>query len=114
MVSRSTVGGQSQSLRGGAPKLLGLLLPVRLAPGDVPGLDLQRQLPQRLLGQVVAEVVEEADDVFVPLQLVMPEMTSTDQIAAVFYGHLTGLNEGVWRNVWNVWNVNYMRKSAEE
>lgn len=38
---------------------LGLLLAVRLAPGDVPGFDLQRQLPQGLLRQVVAEVVEE-------------------------------------------------------
>lgn len=58
----------------GGPRALGLLLAVRLAPGDVPGLDLQRQLPQGLLRQVVAEVVEEADDVFVALQLVMPEM----------------------------------------
>lgn len=57
-----------------APGALGLLLAFRLAPGDVPGLDLQRQLPQGLLCQVVAEVVEEADDVFVALQLIMPEM----------------------------------------
>lgn len=53
---------------------LGLLLAVRLAPGDVPGFDLERQLPQRLLCQVVAEVVEERHDVFVALQLIMPEM----------------------------------------
>lgn len=56
-----------------APRTLGLLLAVRLAPGDVPRLDLQRQLPQGLLCEVVTEVIEEGDDVFVALQLVMPE-----------------------------------------
>lgn len=60
--------------QGRGPPALGLLLTVRLAPGDVPGLDLQRQFPQSLLCQVVAEVVEERDDVFVALQLIMPEM----------------------------------------
>lgn len=63
--------GKGQASRG-----LCLLLAVRLAPRDVPGLDLQREFPQGLLGQVVAEVVEEADDVLVPLQLIMPEQTS--------------------------------------
>lgn len=57
-----------------AHRALCLLLAFRLAPGDVPGLDLQRQLPQGLLCQVVAEVVEETDNVFVALQLVMPDM----------------------------------------
>ncbi len=56
------------------PRALSLLLAVRLAPGDVPGLDFQRQLPQGLFCQVVAEVVKERDDVFVALQLIMPEM----------------------------------------
>lgn len=59
--------------KGGASRGLCLLLAVRPAPRDVPGLDLQRELPQGLLGQVVAEVVEEADNVLVPLQLIMPE-----------------------------------------
>lgn len=54
------------------PLRLSLLVPLRFAPGDVSRLDLQRQLPQRLLGQVVAEVVEEGDDVVVAFQLVVP------------------------------------------
>lgn len=56
------------------PRTLGLLLAVSLASGYVPGLDLKRQLPQGLFCQVVAEVVEEGHDVFVSLQLIMPEV----------------------------------------
>lgn len=39
--------------------LLGFLLPVCFPPRDVAGFDFQGQFPQGLLGQVVAEVVEE-------------------------------------------------------
>lgn len=63
-----------------APRALGLLLAVSLASRDVPGLYLQRQLPQGLLRQVIAEVVEERDDVFVALQLIMPEMRRGDSL----------------------------------
>lgn len=53
------------------PQALGLLLAVRLAPGNVSGLNLQRQLPQGLLSQMVAEVIEKGDDVLIALQLIM-------------------------------------------
>lgn len=69
LVSWSTVAGRSRK----EPRTLGLLLAVSLASGYVPGLDLQRELPQGFFCQVVAEVVEEGNDVFVPLQLIMPE-----------------------------------------
>lgn len=72
LVSWSTVGGRSRK----DPRTLGLLLAVSLASGYVPGLDLKRQLPQGLFCQVVAEVVKEGHDVFVPLKLIMPEMWS--------------------------------------
>ena len=52
--------------------LLGFLLPVCFSPRYVPGLDLQRQFPQRLLRQVVAEVIEEVDDVVVSPDVVVP------------------------------------------
>lgn len=67
---------EKKEKKGGASRGLCLLLTVRLAPRDVPGLDLQREFPQSLFGQVVAEVVEEGDDVLVPLQLIMPERTA--------------------------------------
>lgn len=51
---------------------LSLLLPVCLSPRYVPRFDFEREFPQGLLGQMVAEVVEERDDVVVPLDLVMP------------------------------------------
>lgn len=70
LVSWSTVGGRSRK----DPRTLGLLLAVSLASGYVPGFDLKRQLPQGLFCQVVAEVVKEGHDVFVSLQLIMPEM----------------------------------------
>lgn len=52
---------------------LGLFLAVGLAADDVSGFDLQGELPQGLLGEVVAEVVEERDNFLVALQFVMPE-----------------------------------------
>lgn len=60
---------------GGASRGLCLLFTVRLAPRNVTGLDLQREFPKSLFGQMVAEVVEEGDDVLVPLQLIMPART---------------------------------------
>lgn len=41
------------------PLLLGFLFPICFPPRDVPRFDFQGQFPQGLLGQVVAEVVEE-------------------------------------------------------
>lgn len=48
-----------------------LLFALCFAPRDVPRFDLQRQLPQSLLCQVVAEVVEEGDNIVVVFQIIM-------------------------------------------
>lgn len=50
---------------------LRLLLPLCFAARDVPRLDLEREFPQRLLGEMVAEVVEEGDNVVVVFEIVM-------------------------------------------
>lgn len=50
---------------------LRLFLPLCFAARDVPWLDLERELPQRLLCEMVTEVVEEGYDVIVVFEIVM-------------------------------------------
>lgn len=59
---------------------LRLFLPLCFATCDVPWLDLERELPQRLLGEMVAEVVEEGHDVIVVFEVVMARREKRKQV----------------------------------
>lgn len=86
MGSQGSAGGSAltaNSLWGPSFEVLGLLLSIGFAPGDVSWFDLERKFPQGLLCEVIAEVVEERDDVIIPLQFVV----STTSKKQAFIGH---------------------------